>query len=86
MGVLGGAEAGVAELLGAGADGGDVVPGPPVPDVLAVALEFGDQGADVGVVRVAGAGQPEPAEHGPRLGLPLQVDLAGLVGGEHPAH
>jgi hypothetical protein len=76
----------VAELLGSAADGEDVVPGPPVPDVLAVALELGDQGPDVGVVRVAGGGQPEPAEHGPRLGLPLQVDLAGLVGGEHPAH
>jgi len=45
VGVLHRAEAGVAELLGAAADGGNVVPRPPIPDVLTVALEFGDQGA-----------------------------------------
>jgi hypothetical protein len=60
VGVLGGAEPGMAELLGAAAPyGGDVVARPPVPDVLAVAMELGDQGADIGVVRVSGGGQPE---------------------------
>jgi hypothetical protein len=66
-------------------DGGDVVSRPPVPDVLAVALDLGDQGADIRVVRVPGGGQPEAAEHGPGLRLPLQVDLPGLVRSEHPA-
>src|SRR5580704_7898791 len=87
VGVLDRAEPGVAELLCAAApDSGDVVARPPVPDMLAVTLELGDQGPDIGVVRVPGGGQPEAAEHGPGLRLPLQVDLSGLVRSEHPAH
>lgn len=60
--------------------------GPPVPDVVAVVPQFRDQGREVRIVRMAGGGEPEPAEHRPGLGLPVQVHLPGAVGGEHPAH
>src|SRR5882762_4374948 len=78
VGVLDGTEPWVAELFRPAAHSDDVVARPPVPDVLAVPLEFGDQRGDIRVVRVPGGGQPEAAKHGPGFGLPFQVDLPGL--------
>jgi hypothetical protein len=63
-----------------------VMAGPPVPDVLAVPLQLRDQGREVRIMRMARGGKPEPAEHGPGLGFPVQVHLPGAVGHEHPAH
>ena len=68
------------QLLRSAAYGRHVVAGPPVPDVLAVAAQFRDQGREVRIVRMAGGGQPEPAEHRPGLGFPVQVHLPGAVG------
>jgi hypothetical protein len=67
------------------ADGRHVVRWPPVADLRAVAPQFVDHPGDARVARVPRGGEPEPAEHGPRLRLPLQVDLPGRVAGEHPA-
>jgi len=76
----------VAQLLRPAADGDHVVARPPLADVLAVTLEFGDEEREVAVMAVPGGGQPETPEHGPGLLLPVDIDLAGPVGGEHPAH
>src|SRR5438067_12891566 len=74
VGVLDGAEAGVAELLGAfSADGGYVVGGPPVADVRAFSREAGDQPPQPRVAGMAGGGEAEAAQHRPGLRLPLQV-------------
>jgi hypothetical protein len=86
VGVLGGAEPGMAELLGAAAPyGGDVVARPPVPDVLAVAMELGDQGADIGVVRVSGVDSRKRAAGGTRTGPWAGPVRGALVCGSTPS-
>ena len=74
------------QFLDPAAHGPHVMAGPPVPDVLAVAVELRDQCLEVRIMRMAGGSEPEPAEHGPGFGFPFQVHLPGAIRHEHPAH
>ena len=74
---------GVAQVFGAGVAGGDVVGGPPLPELGVLDREFAHELGQLRVARVVRVVHPHLGDGQPGDSLPVRVELAhGRVGDE----